>query len=132
MGDLGVHVDLHQLAAVPIAHDPLLEHGWTGANGHVALLLRVALLEVGLAGVLLLELITHCALTPLLLRLTGSEHGLVSLLGVVLDRGDLFQVDRLGRELHSEELGLLSDDAPHPAVTERQAVAPLVLLAWRA
>ena len=39
---------------------------------------------------------------------------------------------RLGRELHSEELGLLSDDAPHPAVTERQAVAPLVLLAWRA
>lgn len=63
MEDLGVHVDLHQLAAVPIAHDPLLEHGWTGANGHVALLLRVALLEVGLAGVLLLELVTDCALT---------------------------------------------------------------------
>lgn len=97
----------------------------------VALLLRVALLEVGLAGVLLLELVTDCALPPLLLRLTGSEHGLVTLLGVVLDRDDLFQVDRLGRELHSEELGLLSDDAPHPAVMERQAVAPLVLLARR-
>jgi len=24
----------HQLAAVPIAQDPLLEHGWTGASGH--------------------------------------------------------------------------------------------------
>jgi hypothetical protein len=95
----------------------------------VALLLRVALLEVGLAGVLLLELVTDCALTPLLLRLTGSEHGLVS--SRPRSRRPISGRPARAR-LHSEELGLLSDDAPHPAVTERQAVAPLVLLAWRA
>ena len=92
------------------------------------LLLRVALLDFA-AYVLFLELASHCALTLLLLLLTSSELVLGSLHGVVLDRGDLFQVDRLGRELHSEELALLSDDAQHPAVTERQAVAALVLLA---